>query len=160
MEADRRGVYVRQLMTGDIDYVAANMREADREEIYAACGSRDAREALIQSVILSSECYASVARNDEKPVDIFGVVPVSLLEGRGRPWMLGTDRVSEFPSTLVKDARRYVRRMLAVYSHLENHVDARNTASVRWLARLGFTIHPATPFGPFGMPFHRFEKRA
>jgi hypothetical protein len=28
---------------------------------------------------------------------------------------------------------------------------------VRWLRRIGFTLHPAEPLGPLGVPFHRFE---
>ena len=37
-----------------------------------------------------------------------------------------------------------------------NYVDARHTDAIRWLKWLGFTLHPATPYGPFDLPFHKF----
>jgi hypothetical protein len=43
---------------------------------------------------------------------------------------------------------------------LVNFVHAENTTSVRWLRRLGFTVHEAQAFGALGEPFHPFEMRA
>ena len=46
--------------------------------------------------------------------------------------------------------------MLAVFPRLMNVVDVRNGTSIAWLRRAGFTIHPATPVGVKGEPFHLF----
>jgi hypothetical protein len=50
--------------------------------------------------------------------------------------------------------------MLKAFPHLVNFVHAKNTTSVRWLRRLGFTLHEAVPYGALGEPFHPFELRA
>jgi hypothetical protein len=50
--------------------------------------------------------------------------------------------------------------MLQVFPHLINFVHAENRTSVRWLRRLGFTVHPVMPYGRLGEPFHPFEMRA
>jgi hypothetical protein len=125
----------------------------------AARGPVDIANVLARSMMLSSLCWTGITK-DREPVCFFGVPPFSLLGDIGRPWMLGTDKAHQFPRVLVVEGRRYVERMLGLYPHLVNYVDARNTRSVRWLARLGFTVHAPHPHGEAGLPFHRFELRA
>jgi hypothetical protein len=150
--------HVRLLEPGDIAHVAANLRRADQEELDAVFGPlTDPLDAIGRSVMLSSHYWTLAAA---EPLAVFGVAPLSLLGGVGAPWLLGTEKIFTAPSALVREGRRYVQRMLAVYPHLLNYVDARNTRSVRWLARLGFEIQPAKPFGAAGLPFHRFELKA
>jgi len=151
-------VYVRTLMAGDLEHVAQNMRQADRDEIFAARGQRDMHAVLGRAIMLSTHYWIGVA--DEEPCAIFGVAPLSLLSGSGSPWLLGTERVYAARGALMREGRHYLHRMLAVYPHLVNYVDARNERSIRWLARLGFAIAPAAPYGESGLPFHRFEMRA
>jgi hypothetical protein len=45
---------------------------------------------------------------------------------------------------------------------LENFIDARYEAAVRWAKWLGFDVGAPVPYGPAGMPFHpaRLEARA
>lgn len=148
---------VRTLMPGDIEHIAGNVRAADRAEILAASGEEDMYQVIADAVIRSTHYWVSAT---DRPVAIFGCTPMSLLGGVGVPWALATDEVLRYPSALVREGRRYVQRMLAVFPHLYNYVDARNTRSVRWLARIGFEIQPAAPYGAAGLPFHRFELRA
>lgn len=135
------------------------MREADRQEVIAMHGPVTMEDAVARAVLLSDLCWTWAAP-DHEPIAIFGVAPVSLLEGVGAPWLLGTPRVLDYPGVLVREGRSYVQRMLAAHPHLENFVDARNVRSVRWLERLGFKLHPAMPMGAAGLPFHRFEMSA
>lgn len=95
--------------------------------------------------------------DDGEPVALFGVGALSLLQGVGTPWLLGTDRMWRHPRTLVVEGRRYLSTMRSLYPHLVNYVDARNDASIRWLKRLGFTLHDPAPYGAMGLPFHKFE---
>jgi hypothetical protein len=148
---------VRALLPGDIQHIAANLRAADREELMASHGECEPLDAISKAVLMSSHFWTLA---DYEPLAVFGVTPLSLMGGSGAPWLLGTGRVFTARSALVRDGRRYVQRMLAVYPHLYNYVDARNTRSVRWLARLGFHIHAPAPYGVAGLPFHRFEMRA
>lgn len=152
------GGYFRELRAGDIAHIALNLREADRQELLASRGDVAVKDVLAQAVLLSSHCWVGVA-DDGEPVALFGVAPVSLLAGKGSPWLLSTERVFEYPRVLVRESRRYLSRMRAEYPHLFNYVDARNDRSIRWLKHIGFTLHPAEPYGVDGLPFHKFEMK-
>lgn len=147
-------VEIRPLREGDIASLLAGMRRADREEVEAASG--DVEGSLVDGVCESNWVLAGTV--DGELACIFGLVPLNgLLGRRGVPWMLGTDLLDKHPGALMKRCRGYVALMLRTYPHLLNFVDARNTRSIRWLKRLGFTLHPAAPYGAQQRPFHLFE---
>ncbi len=149
--------FFRAIEGGDIAHIAANLREADRREIAASRGPEVAPlDAIGRAVLRSSHVWVGAAEDGE-PVSIFGVAPISLLDGIGSPWFLSTERAYEYPRTLVVEGRRYLSKMRAIYPDLYNYVDARNDKSIRWLKRLGFALHAVEPYGPDGMPFHKFE---
>lgn len=137
--------------------LAANLRAADRAEL-AACGFSDARRAIEVSLACSTHMAAAVA--DGRCVAILGVTPLSLLDGCGSPWMLGTDLVVAHRRALMTCAPTYIRAMLHAYPHLVNYVHADNDVAVRWLRRAGFKLHQPEPYGARGELFHRFEMRA
>lgn len=150
-------VNVRPVQDGDIEHLAARMRQADRDEI-AACGRPDPVVALRRCVALSDLLWTATT-NDEVAC-MFGVGPLSLLGGVGTPWMLGTDLITQHPGAFIRHSRPYIAVMLAAYPHLHNYVDARNTRAIRWLKRAGFTVASPVPYGPNKMPFHPFEMKA
>lgn len=152
-------VSFRSIQPGDIEHIADNLREADVQELRASKGEdRSLRGILTRAVALSTHLWVTVA-DDGEPVAIYGVAPISLLEGIGSPWFVSTDRAYEYPRTLIVEGKRYLAEMQSAYSHLVNYVDARNDKSIRWLRRLGFTVHAAKPYGLNGEPFHKFEKK-
>lgn len=133
------------------------MRVADRDEVRASSGDA-LLDAVQRSVHASSMCWA-VEMHGEL-LCIFGCAPIgSLLSCEGAPWMLGTDALDRHPVTLMKSCPRYIDLMKESFPHLRNYVDARNKKSIRWLRRLGFTIHPPIPYGVSQLPFHPFELR-
>jgi len=97
---------------------------------------------------------------DGKLANMFGVSPINFVQGIGSPWMLATPEFDRHPRAVIRHCRRYIPPMLAVFPHLVNHVDARNVRSVAWLRWLGFEMHDPEPYGPYGVPFHKFEMRA
>lgn len=136
--------------------LVVDMREADIDEVTAATGGRDLGSIVRASVAAS--VGPRTALIDGEVACIFGVAPLGGMLGRtGAPWMLGTHLLDRHPGALMRHCRRYVADMLALYPRLVNFVDARNVRSIRWLKRLGFTFHPAAPYGEAGLPFHRFE---
>lgn len=149
-------IVVRPVEPGDIEILAANMRQADIEEL-AACGHSPI-EALEGSVKLSTHCWTGTA--DGEIGCIFGLTPISLMGGIGCPWMLGTELVTKNAGAFIKHSRSYIQEMLQAYPHLFNFVDARNAKAIRWLKRSGFTLHDPVPHGPYGMLFHPFEMKA
>lgn len=143
--------------------LAPRLREADVQEIVAANGPRcRVQNVLERSVLASGLCWA--ADEGDRVVMLFGVVGLSLLTGVdstrtvGMPWMVGSDELRHHGKTLVARGRYYVGLMHEEYDYLTNHVDSRNSASKRWLRRIGFVLYPAEPHGPDGLPFHRFSK--
>lgn len=142
---------------GDAAALAAVLREGDRREI-AALGITDVEWALRQSV--ASSTYARTALTNGKMACIFGVSPRSIVYGIGSPWMLGSDEVTRYGFTFVREVGRQLQGMLKVYPILENWVHAENAPAVRWLRRAGFTLEPAAPYGVNGAPFHHFYMRA
>lgn len=131
--------------------------EAIRTEDLAECeaaGAPSVADALHRGIRESTLCWTSLV--DGEPATIGGVSAVTLLGDIGIPWMLATTRIDRVPRQVLVEGRRHVGYMLERYSQLSNWVDARNQRAVRWLARLGFRIHEPQPYGPYGMPFHRF----
>jgi hypothetical protein len=61
--------------------------------------------------------------------------------------MLGTAALDEPPRPLARVARRYFDEVARVYPVLENHVDVRNTASIKLLKWLGCSFDEPGPTG-------------
>jgi len=139
------------------DALALVLRQADREEVEALTG-RDAREALVESVVRSAAAWAGLANGEL--VCLFGVVPVSLVGVTGIPWLLGSDAVTRYGRPFLRRNRAYLREMLREFPVLRNVVDARNTVSIRWLEWLGFTLGTPQPMGVCGLPFIPFAMSA
>lgn len=138
----------------DAGSLGPRLRAADVEEIRAASGLAP-DEALRRSYALSTHVWA-VRDTSGEPIALWGVGPLSLVEGRGCPWLLAADAFETLGSDIARLSRPLLTGMRDHYPHLENRVDARHAKAVRWLAWLGFAIEPATPWGVEGRPFHRF----
>lgn len=140
----------------DVAQLIANMRQADRDEVQASAGN--VAEAVVDSVLHSAWSLAVIINGEL--ACIFGLAPIDgLLGSRAAPWMLGTPVIDRHPRVLMGHCRPYVAHMAACYPHLLNFVDERNTRSKRWLKAMGFTLHPAQPYGVEQRPFHYFEMR-
>jgi hypothetical protein len=150
-------VVIRPATAGDARTLYKNLREADRQEC-EAYGPHDIAGMIERSVRRSDPCWAALA--DGQLGCIIGAAPLSLLGGLGSPWMLGTPVLDRHSRILMRAAPRYISVMLQAYPHLVNFVHAKNSTSVHWLRRLGFTLHAAEPYGPLGEPFHKFEMKA
>jgi hypothetical protein len=137
--------------------IAQDARPADVAELWA-----QARSTPLESMARGIErsVFALTALFDGVPVAMFGVVLASALTGRGTPWMIATRQLDRHQRQFLRACLPAVAEMSRMFPVLVNEVDARNTKAIRWLAWLGFTIHPARPAGPDGLPFHPFEKRA
>jgi hypothetical protein len=144
--------------TKDIEYIAAHLRREDVQELQAANGREvDLLRCLHRAVNVSDEAYIAISAAGE-PFALLGVSPLSLLGGVGCPWMVGTETMAQYPREVVEEGRRLVGNWSQRYAELYNFVDARNRRSIAWLKRIGFSIPAAQPYGPEGLPFHRFER--
>lgn len=150
-------VLIRPTEPGDAAELFANLRASDLAEC-RAYGYPDIAASIASSVDRSALCWTGLVGGELAA--IFGAAPVNMLAGIGSPWMLGTPVLDRHQRILVRRTPEYISRMLKTFPHLVNYVHAKNTTSVRWLRRLGFTLHEAVPYGPLGEPFHPFEMRA
>lgn len=146
-------VTIRPTEPEDILACSVSIRAADRAECWAAA-RWEPEETLWAGLQCSDPCLTALV--DGEVVCIFGVVPVSLLTGRGCPWLIATTGLERHARKFLRESKQYVAAWAAQYEILMNHVDARNTVAIRYLRWLGFTLVPAAPFGPMGLPFHRF----
>ncbi len=146
----------------DADSLGVRLRAADVEEIRAASGLPPT-EALRRSYDFSTHVWAvrardgrSIAQPTAPPIALWGVGPLSLIDGRGCPWLLASDAFEALGLDIARLSRPLLARMRTLYPRLENRIDGRQTRAVRWLSWLGFTIDPAKAWGVEGRPFHRF----
>lgn len=133
-----------------IGTLATRLRPIDRDE--CAIAGMTPREALRAGVSTSETCWT--VKIDGRPEAMFGVVAVSMLEGRGRIWMLMTEDGARQHRAIVRFGRIYTAALARHYRILENHVHARNDKAIRWLSRLGFHVGPVDvirgePMRPF-----------
>jgi hypothetical protein len=139
-----------------IELLVENMREDDYRELDAIAFSK--HEAIVRdSCERSLECWSCFAPGGL--VAIFGVVPQSLVSEAVVPWILTTKVAEKHKKDFYRASKIAVDFWLKKYGVLENYIDARYERSLRWAEKLGFTIHPAIPYGAYGLPFHKATRR-
>lgn len=139
---------------GDVEFVAAHAREADRVEVFES-SKRDVLKALTSSVARSQR--TATIRVNDVPVAVFGVGRLSLVSDVGVPWMLGTEGLRANAKLLLPEAKPMVVRMMKGHSVLRNMVHDDNKASIRWLRSMGFRFSEPMKLGWRGAMFRVFE---
>lgn len=145
-------LYVRRSIESDIGFVAENMRESDRLEIWRSNRANPA-DSLTHG--FNGEICLTFCINDE-PAAMFGVNRVSYLSQKGIPWLLGTDKIKYAMMYFLKESRKHVQAMNKRYPILENYVDSDNKLSIRWLKWLGFELREPAIIN--NHKFIRFER--
>lgn len=139
---------IRRATEEDILYIAANLRESDRREIWASHRRRP--EELPESC-RDVEVWAALA---DTPVCIFGC---NAEESCGVPWLLATDEVLNHRVQFLRISRHICREWLRKHKVLTNFVHAENELCILWLNWLGFEFPETAELN--GEKFLRFEKR-
>jgi hypothetical protein len=146
-------IEIREVEDGDVAVLVRNMRKHDVQEVNAAT-RMGVRNAVETSLNLST--YAKTGLVNDELVCMWGVCPISLISSSGSPWMLGTDLIEKKQRIFLRRSKPWLEDIKKDYKTLENHVDERNTLSVRWLKWLGFEMKKAEPYGVNGELFHKF----
>lgn len=118
------------------EIVNLDLRKADRIEIEAGVGLLPSC-ALYKAVLDSEKVW--VITLDDRIEGVFGVAPCD--GGTGSPWLLGTEAMIQVPKKFLRASKKIVEEMKGMYSVLFNWVSEDNTAALRWLEFLGFTLH-------------------
>jgi len=137
---------------GDVNAIAPRMREIERVE--CAVSGMTPKQALRRGLLGSAMVWTGTV--DGRAEAMFGVIPVSLIDGEGIPWMLGTDRARLAGRRFLTIGPKYLEVIANAYPRLENHVHRDNLPSIRWLKRLNFAVDPeVVQFGD--TPMRRFS---
>lgn len=141
----------------DAHYFAAHMRAADRAECVGLIGEAG---SVVQAVWAAIELSPGVRVycDDHTPVFILGCAVGD--RGMGQPWLLATDAAARFPVQMTKATKQAIQVWLAIWPSLLNYVDARSTANIAWLERLGFQVHEPIVLGAQGERFRPFTMGA
>ena len=147
--------YVRPATIDDLNYLAPRLREADVEEIKAACGI-EPWAALLLEYDLSEEKITMVGEQGEA-VGIYGITPVTRLDAL--VWLHATEDLKNYPFQFLRRCRAEVNRLNQKYPVLWNFVDARNELHINWLRWCGFTfIKRHEEHGVQKKPFYEFVR--
>lgn len=137
-----------------VNRLANRMRAIDRAEC-AAVGHTP-KAALVVSLRGSSLAWTVFA--DDRPVAMFGVMAISVLEGKGAPWLLGTDEIVQGARQFIRWGMPFVREMQREFPHLVNMVGAENDKALRVLRFLGFAVDEESVIIG-GMAMRRFSSQ-
>lgn len=132
--------------------IARRMRAIDIVE--CAAFGHSPKDALRSGLMGSAISWT--AKLDGRPEAMFGAVPLSSVEGRGRPWLLMTDEAARQHRALVRLGWRYTNMMHAHFPILHNFVHAENDVAIRWLARLGYAVGAVDVYN--GQPMRPFVR--
>lgn len=138
----------------DARYIAANMRQEDRQECEAQSG-------LPPAVVLP-QCVGRpnvwTWEEDGVPVAIGGVdASIPLV---GTVWMTSTDDIVKHRVKFLREMSKPVLALLHQdFPILTNMVDERNVLHQRWLRWLGFVfLRRIEKWGAHSVPFYEFAR--
>jgi hypothetical protein len=77
----------------------------------------------------------------------------SILSKVGKPWLIMTPAVGDYPLRVAFRYRRELKDMLKCFSILEDWVDATNQKAIRLMRLLGFSLDKPVPIGKNGVMF-------
>ena len=137
-----------------IEFIAANMRQADADEIWAS-NHHTPIKSLMNGWKLSD--YSVIVTVNNEPCVMIGLVIRDILSGSGVPWLLGTNNVLKYKRHLLMQVPKVINEMLNICPNLFNYVHVCNTVSINWLERIGFTMDKPSPYGVEGELFHKFH---
>jgi len=122
-------ITIRPPQVGDLDYLAENLRDADRQEVLV---NFDTALAGLQLSQATSYLSFVVAENGI-PFIIFGLVKIN--ETTDCIWMLGTDALEKHSKEFLRKSREMLRYLFDVSGAevFTNYIYHKNTVHQRWL---------------------------
>lgn len=151
---------IREATAWDCEELAAQMRPGDVAECDAY--GYTPLEGLLVSMRQSRGAWALLLGGEVAA--IFGALPVPpttlVSPDTGYVWVLTGKAVDRHRFAFWRASRALLAHFARSFDFVTNIVDARYTASLCWLRRLGFEVHPAVAFGPQRRPFHPVTYRS
>lgn len=122
----------------DLLYIAINMREEDRKEIFATKWHDDPIALVDECCSLPALYNNAVIVKKERPIAIIGAMPC--WPGVWSAWLFGTDEFDKISLSLTKWVKKVFIPTLQTKAHrAECRAICSNTAAIRWLETCGGT---------------------
>lgn len=123
--------------------LAGRLSPEHAREVRGASGL-DPAAALLLSFESSVETYAFVPRRGTRALFAMGAEHAAPMTGSAMVWMLGTTEASAHPAGVLRASRWGVARAFTASGaeRLEQYVPAWYRTGLRFIARLGFALHP------------------
>ena len=132
-----------------VEYIAKNLRNADRTEIEFLGSKSD--QGMTRGLSYDDESY-TVLTKDKTPCAMFGVG--ALVKDEGYIWMLGTDEIYDYKSDFIRFSRPWIKKITTKYPKYSNMVHSENHFSLRWLLWCGATLIHSVDVN--GATFYKF----
>lgn len=146
---------VERATLADAEWLAQNLREADRQELIGLTGDNPL-DTLRRSVIMGRPSLA-LKTNEGELLAILSVVPWG--SNLGFVGLSGTPAIEETRMAFLRGSRDVLAELDKKFDTLCNVCDARNTVHHRWLKWLGFTfIARHETYGAGGIPVFEFAR--
>lgn len=153
---ERHKIHVKPTVVEDLASVAARIRKADKDEIWA---SHLIEPLPALAMGLKCSVFCDTVFRDELPIAVYGVVPNPMKLGTACIWMLGTNELDQVPHAFGKMTHTIIQDIWETYPVLYNYVDVRNKKSIGWLKSCGAQFQDPAPYGVAKMPFVYFQIR-
>ncbi|WP_319780303.1 hypothetical protein [Maridesulfovibrio sp.] len=121
----------------DVDFLAANIRESDRQDLEGLHAGKSLRDIILTDVEYSRLVYGLY--RDGRIQGIFGIIPIA--QGIGSPWVVGSAEVDEAPLAHARASRRLLDMLQRTFPVIETWICARNSKSVSWHKWCGFEFY-------------------
>lgn len=148
-------ILIREAQECDCALLAVVMRPADRREVEAL--GLTPVQALYES--FKDSLIAYTVEVDGWPAAMFGITPYQLLGERASVWLLTGEGINKIPIAFVKLSIYYIAKFLELYPVLDNWIDERYTAGIRWLEMCGAVFDKAGIVKPGNVVFRHFVLR-
>jgi hypothetical protein len=143
---------VRPATADDAAFIAAHLKQSDRDEVLALYG--EVERPIMLAYSMSQKVHTWVI--DGEPAAIFGVTP-DHENSFGYIWSLSTPKVHSKWREVHRTMPIILDYLSEGFDAIGNIKDIRNTTSIRWLRSLGFTfINTFT--SPDGLVLHEFVR--
>jgi len=154
-------IQVRPSHSRDPQDLAPFMRQADADELMAACGATPL-QGLTNAYEVSELCLT--AELDGEIVAMFGVATDEEVSDEigihyGNIWYLGSPESVSNAKLFMRESRSWLKSLEQRYDGLGNMVHSQNEKHVRWIRAMGFKfIDTIEDYGEENHTFLRFYK--
>lgn len=119
--------------------IAAAMPSEGVRELAEVYG-QNPEETLRRNLLASTEAWTMF--HDTVPLAIFGVAPLSVMEGRGEFWVIGTTHICAHRLSFARSCRKFLPRLMRDWNEVIGLLEHGRPDVVKWAAWLGTKITP------------------